>query len=120
MCGICGELRFADGRTSARRLASMRDALIHRGPDADGLYISAAQRAGLAFRRLRIIDLSRDAAQPMASADGTMQVVFNGEIYNFRELRRELEARGYRFRTKSDTEVIVHLYEGEGEGAIAR
>jgi len=120
MCGICGELRFGGGTTSPDRLTSMRDVLTHRGPDADGLYLSSDRRAGLAFRRLRILDLSRDADQPMTNEDGTVQVVFNGEIYNFLELRTELEAKGHRFRSRSDTEVIVHLYEDEGEGAIAR
>jgi len=98
----------------------MRDVLIHRGPDADGLYLSSDRRAGLAFRRLRVIDLSRDADQPITNEDGTVQVVCNGEIYNFCELRTELESKGHRFRSKSDAEVIVHLYEDEGERAIAR
>ena len=106
--------------TSPDRLASMRDVLVHRGPDSDGLYLSPNRRAGLGFRRLRIIDLSRDADQPMANEDGTVQVVFNGEIYNFRALRGELEAKGHRFRSKADTEVIGHLYEEEGAAGIAR
>src|SRR6185436_4901874 len=111
MCGICGELRF-DGRpASDRRLIAMRDRLVHRGPDAAGSYIAPDQRAGLGFRRLRIIDLSANGNQPMANEDGTVQVVFNGEIYNFLELRRALVARGHRFRSQTDTEVIVHLYE---------
>ena len=120
MCGICGELRTGGGTTSAERIVGMREALVHRGPDAEGVYVSPDRRAGLGFRRLRIIDLSRDADQPMTNEDGTVQVVFNGEIYNFRELRAELETKGHRFRSKSDTEVIVHLYEEEGEEAIAR
>jgi asparagine synthase (glutamine-hydrolysing) len=120
MCGICGELRFDGGVTSAERIVDMRELLVHRGPDAAGLYLSPHRRAGLGFRRLRIIDLSRDADQPMPNEDGTVQVVFNGEIYNFRALRAELEAKGHRFRSKSDTEVIVHLYEEEGSSAVAR
>lgn len=120
MCGICGELRLAGGITSARRIEGMRDILGHRGPDADGLYTSPDQRVGLGFRRLRIIDLSRDADQPMANEDGSVQLVFNGEIYNFRTLRHELESKGHRFRSRSDSEVIVHLYEEEGTAAIGR
>ncbi len=119
MCGICGEVRFA-GSASVDRIVTMRDALAHRGPDAEGVYLSPDGRMGLGFRRLRIIDLSRDADQPMANEDGSVRVVFNGEIYNFQTLRTELERRGHRFRSRSDTEVIVHLYEEEGAAAIAR
>ena len=120
MCGICGELRIGSGTTSADRLVAMRDALIHRGPDAQGLYVSPDGRAGLGFRRLRVIDLSPDADQPMPNEDGSVQLVFNGEIYNFRALRSELERKGHRFRSRSDSEVVVHLYEEEGDAAIAR
>lgn len=120
MCGICGEFRFGGGQTSADRIVSMREALVHRGPDSAGLYLSRDARIGLGFRRLRIIDLSPEADQPMANEDGAVRVVFNGEIYNFRTLRAELEAKGHHFRTRSDTEVIVHLYEEEGAAAVAR
>ena len=120
MCGICGELRTGAGATSVERVVAMRDTLVHRGPDADGVYLSSDGRVGLGFRRLRIMDLTRDADQPMANEDGTVQLVFNGEIYNFRALRRELEGKGHRFRSRSDSEVIVHLYEEEGLAAIAR
>ena len=120
MCGICGELRFGDSRVSAASLARMAEQLRHRGPDASGQYVSAAGRAALGFRRLRIIDLSPSADQPMPNEDGSVQLVFNGEIYNFRALRQELEQKGHRFRSRSDSEVIVHLYEEEGEAAIAR
>jgi asparagine synthase (glutamine-hydrolysing) len=120
MCGICGELRFAGSVTSAARIAGMRDTLVHRGPDSEGIYLSPDHRAGLGFRRLRIIDLSREADQPMANEDGMVRVIFNGEIYNFRALREELCGKGHRFRSQSDTEVIVHLYEEEGVEAVAR
>src|SRR5207247_6197220 len=86
---------------------------------SDGLYVSPIRRAGLAFRRLRIIDLTPNASQPMPNEDGSVQVVFNGEIYNFQELRRGLVARGHRFRSQSDTETIVHLYEEKGADCIA-
>jgi asparagine synthase (glutamine-hydrolysing) len=121
MCGICGELRFdAAGRVREGELLAMRDQLRHRGPDSDGVYVSPAGRAGLAFRRLRIIDLTPNASQPMPNEDGSVQLVFNGEIYNYRELRKGLVARGHRFRSQSDSETIVHLYEELGADCIAQ
>ena len=116
MCGICGELRFDGAPVDRRQLVAMRDQLIHRGPDSDGVYVAPGGHAGLAFRRLRIIDLTPSASQPMANEDGSVQVVFNGEIYNYKTLREGLVARGHRFRSQSDTEVIVHLYEEKGSG----
>ena len=118
MCGICGELRFDGAAVSPPRLIAMRDSLAHRGPDSDGIYVAGGGQAGLAFRRLRIIDLTADASQPMANEDGSVRVVFNGEIYNFRELREGLAARGHVFRSHSDTETIVHLYEEKGPDCI--
>src|SRR5579864_184457 len=119
MCGICGELRF-DGRpVRPPVIAAVRDQLVHRGPDASGEYVAPDGRASFGFRRLRIIDLSANADQPMPNEGGSVHVVFNGEIYNFRELRHDLMARGHRFRSASDTEVIVHLYEDKGADAIA-
>src|SRR6266511_5199581 len=118
MCGICGEVRF-DGRARQPEVIAMRDQLVHRGPDSDGAYVSPRGTGALGFRRLRIIDLSSNASQPMANEDGSVQVVFNGEIYNFQELRRGLVARGHQFRSQSDTEVIVHLYEEKGADCIA-
>jgi len=119
MCGICGELRFDGQPARAPALAAMRDRLIHRGPDAFGAFVSDDGRAGLGFRRLRVIDLSANGNQPMPNESGSVQVVFNGEIYNFQELRRGLVARGHRFRSQGDTEVIAHLYEERGADAIA-
>jgi asparagine synthase (glutamine-hydrolysing) len=118
MCGICGELRFDGAPVLPAGLIAMRDQLVHRGPDSDGVYVSAGGTAGLAFRRLRIIDLTPSASQPMANEDGSVQVVFNGEIYNFRQLREQLVARGHVFRSHSDTETIVHLYEEKGPDCI--
>src|SRR5579862_5130803 len=104
MCGICGELRFGVGAPAGGdELIVMRDALVHRGPDSDGVYVSPAGRVALGFRRLRIIDLSANASQPMPNEDGSVQLVFNGEIYNFRALRDRLVARGHQFRSHSDT-----------------
>ena len=93
----------------------MNDALVHRGPDDNGMFVQA--NVGLAMRRLSIIDLD-GGAQPVKSEDGTVQLIFNGEIYNYRALRRDLEARGHRFASHSDTETIVHQYEDRGERAV--
>jgi asparagine synthase (glutamine-hydrolysing) len=118
MCGICGELRFGD-RARREDLVAMSERLVHRGPDSDGVYVSAGASAGLGFRRLRIIDLSPNGSQPMPNEDGSVQLIFNGEIYNFKELRAGLAARGHHFRSQTDSEAIVHLYEEKGPDAVA-
>ncbi|MFL5921472.1 MAG: asparagine synthase (glutamine-hydrolyzing) [Gaiellaceae bacterium] len=115
MCGICG-IVSASGPADPDRLARMSSKLVHRGPDSDGTFVDGP--AGLAARRLAIIDLAT-GDQPIANEDGTVHVVQNGELYNYRELRTELERAGHRFRTQGDTEVLVHLYEQEGT-AFAR
>jgi len=108
MCGICGQLNFAkDEPVNPEVIRLMSRSMLHRGPDDTGEFISGP--IGLGFRRLSIIDLS-GGRQPMTDEDRSVQVVFNGEIYNFKELRKELEKCGYKFRTRSDTEVIVHGY----------
>src|SRR5262245_17955564 len=117
MCGIAGVLGRNGPAPSLDELERMAGALAHRGPDEFGVYRSAI--AGLAHARLSIIDLST-GQQPLANEDDTLWVVFNGEIFNYVELRAELEALGHRFRTKSDTEVIVHAFESWGDGAFAR
>ena len=94
----------------------MAAALDHRGPDGDGSF--ADDGVALGFRRLAIIDLSDAGMQPFASDDGALQLVHNGEIYNYRELRRELEGRGHRFRSQTDTEVIVRAYEEWGDDCV--
>ena len=114
MCGICGELTFDGAPVRPETLVAMRDRLEHRGPDDTGVFVSDDGRAGLGFRRLAIIDLSPLASQPMANEDGAVRVAFNGEIYNFASLRSRLLARGHLFRSQSDTEVLVHLYEEAG------
>ena len=115
MCGICG-IVSARGPADPDRLARMSAKLLHRGPDSDGVFVDGP--AGLAARRLAIIDLET-GDQPIANEDGTVHVVQNGELYNYPELRGELERAGHRFRTHGDTEVLVHLYEQEGP-AFAR
>jgi asparagine synthase (glutamine-hydrolysing) len=116
MCGIAGIYAFHYAALDVDRdeLRRIRDDMAARGPDGKGEWHSADSRVGLAHRRLSIIDLSDRAAQPMASADGKLVVTFNGEIYNYKALRRELEGRGHIFRTQSDTEVLLHLYAEKG------
>lgn len=118
MCGICGELYF-DWQASAglRLVNSMLDYLHHRGPDDEGIYISG--QVALGHRRLSIIDLNT-GKQPISNEDGTVWTVFNGEIYNFRQLRQELIECGHFFSTATDTEVIVHAYEEFGEEFVSR
>ena len=118
MCGIAGRFNYAPSHPVDRDvLVAMTDAVSHRGPDASGYF--HAPGVGLGHRRLSIIDLAT-GDQPLANEDGQVQVVFNGEIYNFAEVRAELLARGHRFRTGSDTEVIVHGYEEWGERCVNR
>ncbi len=118
MCGIAGKFHFNPNQPiDSACLTAMTTVAAHRGPDADGFYI--APGIGLGHRRLSIIDLST-GDQPLANEDRTIWVVFNGEIYNFAEVRAELVAHGHRFRTNTDTEVIVHAYEQWGEGSVER
>jgi len=117
MCGICGLSPAGGQRGDLELLRQMNAALIHRGPDGEGFYTDAG--VGLAMRRLAIIDIE-GGDQPMANEDESLWIVFNGEIYNFLPLRAELERGGHRFRTRSDTECILHLYEDEGEAAVLR
>ena len=118
MCGIAGRFNYNKGHAVDRdRLAAMTDAVTHRGPDAAGYYLQG--QIGLGHRRLSIIDLAT-GDQPLSNEDGSVQVVFNGEIYNFAEVRRELAAHGHRFRTNSDTEVIAHGYEQWGANCVDR
>jgi asparagine synthase (glutamine-hydrolysing) len=116
VCGISG-IATTNGAVDADQVAAMSGTLAHRGPDSSGLFSDGL--AALAARRLSIIDLET-GDQPIANEDETVHVVQNGEIYNYRELRRELERAGHRFRTHADTEVLVHLYEQHGEGFAAR
>src|SRR5436309_3396151 len=96
----------------------MREQMRRRGPDGEGIWVSKDKRVGLAHRRLAIIDTSDAGSQPMATADGMLKIIFNGEIYNYRELRAGLEGAGCRFRSNSDTEVMLHLYHQYGEDFI--
>src|SRR3989454_8652290 len=120
MCGIAGFAGWTpDGGIAgaSKTVRAMCDAIAHRGPDDDGYFV--APGIALGMRRLSIIDVS-GGQQPISNEDGSITVVFNGEIYNHRSLRRELEASGHRFRTRSDTEVLVHLYEDFGSEMVSR
>ena len=118
MCGICGFVSMAGlPEGSGDVLKGMALSMAHRGPDDQGCYIS--DQAVLGFRRLSIIDL-QSGRQPIGSEDGRYQLVFNGEIYNYRQLRRELKAGGHRFRSRTDAEVVVHLYEDLGEACVKK
>src|SRR5436190_6709018 len=112
MCGINGIFAFNTAALTPdeRELFATRDHMARRGPDGVGAWWSADRRCGLGHRRLAILDVSDRALQPMLSDDGALAITYNGEIYNFPALRRELEAKGRRFRTTSDTEALLHLY----------
>lgn len=116
MCGIVAAFNRLGGKVDRAELVAMREELHHRGPDDEGLLLDGA--VGLGHRRLSIVDLSPAGRQPMANEDGTVWLIFNGEIYNYVELATRLRARGHRFRSHTDSEVILHLYEEEGEACL--
>ncbi len=117
MCGIAGFIRGQRDLARSEDIRRMTQAIVHRGPDEEGVY--AEGNVGLGMRRLSIIDLT-SGSQPIHNEDRSVWIVFNGEIYNFPELRKELESRGHHFYTHSDTEVIVHLYEEMGPDCVRR
>jgi asparagine synthase (glutamine-hydrolysing) len=120
MCGVAGIVAFNGGApTELTTLKAMCDTIIHRGPDGEGFYLGANGTVAMGMRRLAVIDLA-SGQQPIFNEDETVATVYNGEIYNFRELRAELEAKGHRFRTRTDTEVIVHLWEEHGADFVGR
>lgn len=122
MCGICGKISLNGSPVDRDLLTRMTGCLSHRGPDGEGLFLDQGRHhsVGLGQRRLSIIDLSDAGRQPMANEDETLWIVFNGEIYNFQPLRDELERKGHRFRSRTDTEVILHLFEEEGPAGISK
>jgi asparagine synthase (glutamine-hydrolysing) len=122
MCGFAGIFQFVHAMTGIDTsvLHRMGDILRHRGPDDEGLYISDDRTVGFAFRRLSIIDLSPGGHQPMSNADGSIWIVFNGEIYNHSALRNELEPKGYVYRSQSDTETIIYAYQEWGERFVEK
>lgn len=119
MCGICGINNYSSyAEVGPREIKRMNDVLVHRGPDDEGYYIKG--HVALGHRRLSIIDLSHAGHQPMANEDETVWLTFNGEIYNFLELRDELMKKGHKFRSRTDSEVIVHAYEEYGERCVEK
>lgn len=118
MCGIAGILSYNGQPVNLQELKTMTDTIAHRGPDGEGQWISADGKTGFGHRRLSIIDLSDAASQPMRSSSGRFTITFNGEVYNFPELRDHLEKKGIRFRTASDTEVLIELYAYYGESCL--
>ena len=117
MCGIAGIADAGHHAVDSALIHRMCQSIVHRGPDDEGLFVKGG--VGLGMRRLSIIDLA-GGHQPIFNEDRSIWIVFNGEIYNFSELRRELEQRGHRFGTNSDTEVIVHLYEEHGSECVQK
>jgi asparagine synthase (glutamine-hydrolysing) len=120
MCGIAAIYAHSEDAdpVNTRELLDIRDHMSNRGPDGVGLWLGAKERIGLAHRRLSIIDLRDIALQPMAAREGRLQIIFNGEIYNYRSLRDELEKKGYHFASNSDTEVLLHLYAEKGQDMV--
>src|SRR5215472_3026751 len=111
MCGIVGIFNHSTAeQVSSETILLMRDSMIHRGPDDSGIYVSPDRTVGLGHRRLSIIDLSPAGRQPMSDDQGRLWITFNGEIYNFAELRQDLEKDGIVFQSRSDTEVLLYLY----------
>ena len=120
MCAICGIFNHTNSayEVAEETILKMRDIMTHRGPDGKGIYLSSDRKLGLGHRRLSIIDLSEAGNQPMSNEDGTIWIAYNGEVYNFYEIREELEKRGHQFKSRTDTEVIVHSYEEWGEDCL--
>ena len=120
MCGIAGSINLSPQVVSPDVVNKMTALESHRGPDGDGFFVSGDRRVHLGHRRLKIIDLSENARQPMANQEGTVWLTYNGEIYNYRELDEILKAKGYVYRSQSDSETIVHAYEEWGESCVER
>ncbi|MBI5324213.1 MAG: asparagine synthase (glutamine-hydrolyzing) [Ignavibacteriae bacterium] len=122
MCGIAGifEYSVSESQVNEKLLKSMSDVMTHRGPDSEGQWISDNRKCGLTFRRLAIIDLSDAANQPMKTHDNNYSIVFNGEIYNHLSIREELENKGYRYKSRSDTETILYGYREYGKEILAK
>lgn len=120
MCGIAAIFSYRDNAPPVNQseLLKIRDHMVNRGPDGAGIWLDAKERIGLAHRRLAILDLTENGAQPMSSADGKLRITFNGEIYNYRELRARLKAKGYAFVSDCDTEVLLYAYREYGENMV--
>src|ERR1041385_6789108 len=120
MCGIAGVYnRTTRAPVDPDVLRAMTDAIAHRGPDDEGAFLSPDGALGLGFRRLSIVDLVT-GHQPLSNADGSAWIIYNGEVYNHLDLRRDLESRGFAYRTHSDTETILYAYQAWGEACVQR
>src|SRR5688572_7546136 len=117
MCGITGYVKFK-GAVTEQNCIAMMDAIKHRGPDGSGMYINESKTVALGHRRLSFLDLTEAGKQPMTNENGTIWITYNGEIYNYIELREELEKCGHQFYSHSDTEVIIHGYEEWGYDVV--
>jgi asparagine synthase (glutamine-hydrolysing) len=121
MCGVCGVLAITDDFPNGEEIVTaMRETMVHRGPDDGGTWVSPDGRVGLGHRRLSIVDISPAGHNPMPNEDGSVWITYNGEVYNHRALREELEAKGHVYRSRTDTETILHLYEEEGVRCVER
>jgi asparagine synthase (glutamine-hydrolysing) len=128
MCGICGKVNFNQQNAQESLLKQMCRSFSYRGPDDEGIYIFRSNGVagkqqpcvGFGHQRLSIIDLTDAGRQPMSNEDGTIWITYNGEIYNYRELADELKKKGHQFKSDTDTEVVLHLYEEEGPDAVNR
>lgn len=118
MCGIAGIMTFGDVKVSQHKLKDMTDVISHRGPDGEGFWMNSQKNVGLGHRRLAIIDLSINGKQPMNYSDENYTITFNGEIYNYLELKEQLKTQGYKFNTETDTEVILALYDLKREKCL--
>src|SRR5580698_6989823 len=118
MCGIVAIVNRSGQGVDLEELTEITDSMASRGPDGSGVWISPGSEVGLGHRRLSLVDLSEAGAQPMPTQDGSLRIVFNGEIYNYQELRHRLEGKGVIFHSDSDTEVLLHLYAEKGERMV--
>lgn len=119
MCGIAGQINFL-APVSESNILAMNEAIRHRGPDGEGIYLNESKKTGLGHRRLSFLDLSMAGKQPMTNENSTLWITYNGEVYNYLELRQELEKYGHQFHSHTDTEVILHGYEQWGEGLLQK
>ena len=118
MCGLVGYLNASSEPASERLVQKMASAIVHRGPDAEGSFVS--NNLALGHRRLSIIDLSEAGTQPMTTSDGSFTIAYNGEVYNFKNIKEELKHAGYKFRSNTDTEVVLNAFSHWGENCFAK
>ena len=120
MCGIAGIIRLNKKPVRQSKLKTMTETLVHRGPDGEGHWLNQKCNVGFGHRRLSVIDLTESASQPMHYSDNRLTITYNGEIYNYIEIKKELKSKGYKFITNSDTEVILASYHYWGKNCLAQ